>query len=486
MMPIEDLRSAIASGDAIAVVGTGVTLAATENNAVASWSGLLLHGLETVVSLHPAFESKASHIRHQVSSHDLDVVLAAAEIIARKLGSPDGGEFGRWLQASVGTLVPHRTDVLTAIAGLRIPLATTNYDLLLEGATGFQPITWLDHADVEQVIRGDLRAILHLHGHYRVPRSVVLGLRSYEKVINDPHATAVLDTLRTARTFVFIGCGDGLSDPNFRRLLDWSRNVFRPSTYRHYILAREAEVSALQAAHPLAEERVLAVAYGPKYSDLTPFLKSLQPGPALPPAPPPRLPSGLLGRDAMLAVLNHLASGATVESLLQKSRAADYFERFVRPVFQDAERVMFDYVALFRELIARLKNGTDIAAVIEFLEERRYQLLPVRMKLRAIAARSHHQDRSPQFERGIRGILRGACSLVEEGHTQMREYGWGDHTVLDLLYAWSEEPFEEHRQRYLDNARAQLRALERAWADVTAGYAEAMATQSSPIDQEQP
>lgn len=108
------------------------------------------------------------------------------------------------------------------------------------------------------------------------------------------------------------------------------------------------------------------------------------------------------------------------------------------------------------------------------------------MKLRAIAARSHHQDRSPQFERGIRGILRGACSLVEEGHTQMREYGWGDHTVLDLLYAWSEEPFEEHRQRYLDNARAQLRALERAWADVTAGYAEAMATQSSPIDQEQP
>jgi hypothetical protein len=34
--------------------------------------------------------------------------------------------------------------------------------------------------------------------------------------------------------------------------------------------------------------------------------------------------------------------------------------------------------------------------------------------------------------------MKGGVSLVEDGHTQMWEYGWGDHTVFDLLKIFSQ------------------------------------------------
>jgi hypothetical protein len=63
-------------------------------------------------------------------------------------------------------------------------------------------------------------------------------------------------------------------------------------------------------------------------------------------------------------------------------------------------------------------------------------------------------------------------SLVEEGDTHLLEYGWQDHTVLDLLYYWSQEPIENNRGRYVRNAKAQLGCIQMAWKDVTDGYAE--------------
>ena len=107
-----------------------------------------------------------------------------------------------------------------------------------------------------------------------------------KKVRENPHTQAVLRALRTLRTLIFIGCGEGLSDPNFGAFLTWTREVLSNTEYPHYRLCRDSEIEALRAQHPPGEPIVL-LPYGPDHSDLAPFLRSL--GSAIPrPAPPPK------------------------------------------------------------------------------------------------------------------------------------------------------------------------------------------------------
>src|SRR5438045_1484143 len=152
----------------------------------------------------------------EIDSGDLDNMLSAAEKITRKLGK---GEYARWLRESVGSLRAKDAEVLHALHGLGIPIATTNYDDLIEEATAIPAVTWRESSKVERVLRGDDGGVLHLHGYWDEPASVVLGIRSYEAVLGDEHAQTVLKALAMTKTLIFIGFGVGLDDPNFGQLL---------------------------------------------------------------------------------------------------------------------------------------------------------------------------------------------------------------------------------------------------------------------------
>ena len=280
------LREEIAQGHALAIVGAGISIGATDNAEAASWTGLLEHGVNHCQSLgQPA--AWADRVRAEIRSGDMDDLLSAAEKISRKLGAPRG-EFHRWLRETVGDLEAQDQGVLEALRDLGIPLATTNYDDLLEDVTRLPPVTWRDGSRVERLLRGDEKGILHLHGHWDDPESVVLGIRSYEEVRENPHTQIVLRALRTLRTLIFVGCGEGLSDPNFEAFLAWTRQVFPETQYPHYRLCRDSEIEALRSQHPLGEPIVL-LPYGPKHSDLLPFLRSL--GSASPQLTPPPEPA---------------------------------------------------------------------------------------------------------------------------------------------------------------------------------------------------
>jgi hypothetical protein len=82
-------------------------------------------------------------------------MLSAAEKISRKLGAPDGGEYRRWLRETIRELKAEHRDVLEALRDLKVALATTNYDGLIEEVTKLPAVTWMDGAKVERVVRGD-------------------------------------------------------------------------------------------------------------------------------------------------------------------------------------------------------------------------------------------------------------------------------------------------------------------------------------------
>jgi tetratricopeptide (TPR) repeat protein len=279
---VADLRTQIEAGQVLVIAGAGVAVAATaggtpDSSRVASWKALLADGIGrcVLVGRPPAAAGWTERLRADLESADLDDLLSVAERVASRLGAPAGGEYRRWLRETVGALRVSDPSVPRALAELGVTIATTNYDELLEEVTGKPPVTWRDGARMERVARGDEAGILHLHGHWQDPESVVLGIRSYEKVLGDAPAQAMMRALRTLRTLLFVGCGAGLEDPNFAALLAWSRGVFAESEYRHFRLCLNGEVAALRVLHP-PEERLFAVPYGREHSDLAPFLRDLR------------------------------------------------------------------------------------------------------------------------------------------------------------------------------------------------------------------
>ncbi|MCA9656302.1 MAG: SIR2 family protein [Myxococcales bacterium] len=147
---------------------------------------------------------------------------------------------------------------------------------MLEQATGLRAVTWKDRAEFERVLAGDSPGILHLHGHFQQPESIVLGRSSYADVVGDEHARTMLAAMRTLRTLVFVGHGAGLGDPNWKSLLDWSARVFAESERYHYRIVREADQEQLHDPDGQAR-RILPITYPGPYSSLGPFLRSIVP-----------------------------------------------------------------------------------------------------------------------------------------------------------------------------------------------------------------
>ncbi|MGH8898515.1 MAG: SIR2 family protein [Egibacteraceae bacterium] len=272
---VSDLASQIADGQVVAVVGAGASIAASGGARAASWTGLLTTGVRRCEQLVPGLPAGwGERVRGEIGSGDLDDLLSAAEKVTRKLGGRRGGEYRRWLRETVGSLdLPHSA-MPSAVAGLGVPLVTTNYDGLLEQVTDLDPVTWRDGPRVQRVLRGDEQGIVHLHGHWGEPESVVLGIRSYQDVLGDAAAQALLRALATFRSFLLVGFGAGLGDPNFAALRSWMAAAHGGSEYRHYRLVLDDEVEALGAEHD-PRERVVCVGYGARHEDLAGFLRGL-------------------------------------------------------------------------------------------------------------------------------------------------------------------------------------------------------------------
>src|SRR5450432_476615 len=261
MPPLEDLKKDIAEGRAVLVVGAGVAMQATGGQACASWTGLLRNGARYCVDLDSSLRDKwLGKVESDIDSDDPEELILAAERVTTKLGGRSGGPYRTWLKQSVGALRVKEKPVIDAIHRLSVPIATTNYDGLIEEVTRLNPITWRSRAEVEEFLQGREETVLHLHGYHSDPQSVVLGIRSYEEVLGDEHAQTSLRSLLLTKTLVFVGFGAGLKDPNFGALLQW-RLRYMSGASRCYLLALDKDCPALRKEPPLGQG-VVVLSYG--------------------------------------------------------------------------------------------------------------------------------------------------------------------------------------------------------------------------------
>jgi hypothetical protein len=258
----------------ILLVGAGVTIQATNGVETASWKGLLAHGAKFTRSRRRTAENNYGTLKNLIQSGNSYQMAAAGELITRDLGGVKGIDYRDWLGQAFEQLEAQQPEILEAINGAGIPIITTNYDSLLESATGLQPITWQQHVEVNKFVSGDIRAIFHLHGYWKAPESVILGTKSYDSILSDTLVQSTLQTLVTMKTLVFAGFGAGLDDDNFVGLRNWMKEVIKSEGRRHYILVLNQDVDNLNTK---LDDWIRAVGYGDSYTELPQFIKALWP-----------------------------------------------------------------------------------------------------------------------------------------------------------------------------------------------------------------
>jgi SIR2-like domain len=195
--------------------------------------------------------------------------------IATLLGGPQSPKFKSWLKDSIGKLSVKRRELFGPLRKLGPLYLTTNYDSLLEDGLGGPALTWREPEQAQQAVLGDNYGVVHVHGYWEVPESLVLGPESYDEVANDAFTQAMLRHLVFSKCLLFIGVGAGLSDRNFTQLRDWMRPWTAHSCYAHFRLVRNCEMTAANSTDRNDDPRIIGLAYGDDYGDLPSFLDDL-------------------------------------------------------------------------------------------------------------------------------------------------------------------------------------------------------------------
>jgi SOS-response transcriptional repressor LexA len=276
---LKRLRAAMADNrPPIPFVGAGFSSAVTGGEPCATWRGLLLDGIDVCADKAPGLpEGWADHRKLMLNEGTADSYILAADEIRKHLGPVrDGWEFRSWLEGTVGSLQPkgEGENLIAAVRALGKIVVTTNYDTLIEQAEPkWTSSTWTDSgyeiADLTE------ESVLHLHGVFANPDSVILGGADYQQ-LNDAELQDTLSKSLFARyRFIFIGCGSGLADPHIGPLIKFIERVVPKQGPENFILIKNGEIRQYND-RPLSQ-KITPVGYGDGYEKLLPFLRSLAP-----------------------------------------------------------------------------------------------------------------------------------------------------------------------------------------------------------------
>lgn len=274
--PESQLKKAILDKKVVVVVGTGVSIAATRNHATASWEGLLLNALEFIENLKEKREEQLiQSYKTQIELGDIGDLLAVAQVIEGKLGAPNG-KWVMWLSSVFGSNnFPVKNESLVKkILALGCPIITTNYDGIFEAISNKRTILWNESSEhLRGFYTGARDGILHLHGYWDNPESVVLGRYDYSAVTANKPLKAFLEATGYDKTLLFIGCGEGLVDPHFNDFFKWRKQTLTGTTHSLYILVPEKEREKTQEKHA-GGDLVDVLTYG-EFSAFENYLDSL-------------------------------------------------------------------------------------------------------------------------------------------------------------------------------------------------------------------
>lgn len=278
---IHNLREAIRNRNLFPVVGAGF---ATATAGLPGWSGLLEIGRQFVESQLPnrPSENRLRTLEMFTQSGDLIEGLGYLQKLFANDNEPyyESLNYHGFLNEVFHNVNVESPNLGVAIRALRARiLLTTNYDLLLEGLNvtdGRDSATWLNPSSIRQVLRSG-SGVIHLHGRYDIPNSVVLSQSDYQRLVSDDDATAIAQAIFHSGVLLFIGSSvEGVEDPHMRRILsEFARmaDKTRDEQSPHFALLK-GRPTGMEIAR-LRSLGVEALSYGSSHDDLPKFLTKL-------------------------------------------------------------------------------------------------------------------------------------------------------------------------------------------------------------------
>jgi SIR2-like domain len=237
-----------------------------------TWTGLIKNGLDYLRDdgYVDSSDRRMRQAYEALVEPDTNGLLDAANILSSEL--TQHGQLATWLETVFGKLdreIRHPA-VLEGLKRLHekgAKLLTTNYDDVLEKYCSLHRVGRSSPEDIIKFRRSDLDGVFHVHGSYHDPREVVLDAKDYYGVMQSDEVQNMLKAFLDDKTILFVGCGSGLEDPNFDRLLKWSgeRQKYLPN--RHCLLIRDGD--------SLKCKPLVRLTYGPEYDDLASYLNKL-------------------------------------------------------------------------------------------------------------------------------------------------------------------------------------------------------------------
>lgn len=275
---LENLQRRIADREVVLVVGTGVPLSATGRTDLLTWAGLLDAGLARAVercrrgSCEACTRAKQLVERARGGRPPVPDLLEVADHIWDHLEAPGSPAWRDWLERCFGRLEVRDDRLVRDLAGLGLPILTTNYDHVIEEVTGLPAVTFDEPDEVLEVLRGKKPGVVHLHGSYKKPETIVFGRESYEALRYKELQQTVQQGVGIFNSLLLIGCGEGVNDPNFGHLRERFNSMLRETRHRHFRLDTEAGAKRWQEETG-PEEKIDVIAYGRTYDALPAFVE---------------------------------------------------------------------------------------------------------------------------------------------------------------------------------------------------------------------
>lgn len=184
------------------------------------------------------------------------------------------GSYKTWMhEAFESTVVVNEKlkNTLMKILLMQDVFATTNYDHLLENATGLMTVSYEEPNVAFQMLKqGKSNNVLHIHGIYDSEKeidNIVADKEQYDAVMNNQGAQFIQGILGT-RTLIFVGCGKTTEDANISRFIQFANSHLKMNQ-EYYFLYREGE-------NPVGmPSNIKLISYGNEYSDLPDFLEDM-------------------------------------------------------------------------------------------------------------------------------------------------------------------------------------------------------------------
>ncbi|MGV0696059.1 SIR2 family protein [Mycobacterium intracellulare] len=227
----------IARRRAVVFLGAGVSMN-SESSKVAgvyppNWKAFLIYCLEQI---QPA---DRPHIEAMIAGGDL---LTACELLKRKLED----EWPRILADKFSAPEYKPAEIHKNIFNLDVRIVVTQnfdkiYDVYAQNETsGSVRILHYYDDDTSEMMRGDYRGILKVHGTIDHPSKTVFTRADYAQVRYHYRAfQSLVDALFLTHTFLFLGCS--LADPDLRLFLE-NHAITHPAAPVHYMTSPSGEL----------------------------------------------------------------------------------------------------------------------------------------------------------------------------------------------------------------------------------------------------